>query len=58
MNTPASPAAARHRAAIRHKARVAALLGAMAALTAACGSQGGTSHAASTGGALPNPLHR
>jgi Subtilisin inhibitor-like len=55
MTIPASPAGARHRAAIRHKARVAAILGALAALTAACGSQGGASHAASTGGAAPKP---
>ena len=51
MNTPASPAGTRPRAAVRQMARVAALLGAIAVVTAACGSQGGASHAASTGGA-------
>jgi hypothetical protein len=59
MNTLASTAVARHRAAaryaVRHKARVAAVLGAAAALTAACGSQGGASHAAGPGGAASEP---
>jgi len=55
MNTRASPAGARHRATIRHQARVAAVLGALAALTAACGSQSGATHALSTGGPASKP---
>lgn len=55
MSILASPAAARHRAAVRHKARVVAALGAVATLAAACGSQGGASHAASTRGAASKP---
>jgi Subtilisin inhibitor-like len=55
MNIPASSAGTRHRAAIRHQARVAAFLGAIAVLTAACGSQSGASHPGSTGGAASRP---
>jgi hypothetical protein len=55
MNTPASPAGTRHRAAIRYQARTAALLGAIAVMTAACGSQGGASHAASAGADAAKP---
>jgi hypothetical protein len=55
MHTPASTAGARHRAALPCWARVAAVLGAVAALTAACGSQGGASHPASPGGAVAKP---
>ncbi|MDR3035200.1 MAG: hypothetical protein LBV78_19250 [Kitasatospora sp.] len=55
MNTRASPAGARYPVAIPRKARAAAVLGAAAALTAACGSQSGASHAASPGGSASKP---
>jgi hypothetical protein len=59
MSTFVSTAGARHwtatRYAVRYKAWVAAVLGAAAALTAACGSQGGASHAAGPGGAASKP---
>src|SRR5215469_7316666 len=55
MNTSASSAEARRRAAIRHQARAVAVVGAVVAFAAACGSQGGASHAAGPGGAAPKP---
>jgi Subtilisin inhibitor-like len=55
MNTRASTAGARHRVAIPCRARVAAVLSAVAALTAACGSQGGASRPVSPGGTVTKP---
>jgi hypothetical protein len=55
MKTFAPPAGGRHQAAVRPKAGVAAVLGGVVALAAACGSQAAAGHGAGPGSAAAKP---